>query len=142
MLDVGCSQHKSTWFFPASACPVPGKCAQILWLKTAARGKQLTSLDHAIREGNSVISHPAVHPKAFDWQAAFPEVFAQGGFAVVVGNPPYIRQELLSPFKPWLPTLPGRNGRMRIPTTVNGLGQDPTAPARGQSPPGLRTPPA
>ena len=33
---------------------------------------------------------------------AFPEVFAQGGFDVVVGNAPYIRQELLSPFKPWL----------------------------------------
>jgi hypothetical protein len=59
-------------------------------------------LDHTIREGNSVISDPAVHPKAFDWQAAFPEVFAQGGFDVVVGNPPHIRQELLSPFKPWL----------------------------------------
>ena len=28
---------------------------------------------------------------AFDWKAAFPEVFAQGGFDVVVGNPPYIR---------------------------------------------------
>jgi hypothetical protein len=28
-----------------------------------------------------------VHSKAFDWQAAFPEVFAQGGFDVVVGNP-------------------------------------------------------
>jgi adenine-specific DNA-methyltransferase len=27
---------------------------------------------------------------AFDWKAAFPEVFAQGGFDVVVGNPPYI----------------------------------------------------
>jgi hypothetical protein len=27
---------------------------------------------------------------------------AQGGFDVVVGNPPYIRQELLSPLKPWL----------------------------------------
>jgi hypothetical protein len=67
-----------------------------------ARGKQLTSLDHTIREGNSVISDPAVHPKAFDWQAAFPEVFAQGGFDAIVGNPPYIRQELLSPFKPWL----------------------------------------
>ena len=63
---------------------------------------QLTSLDHTIREGNSVISDKAVHPKAFDWQAAFPEVLAQGGFDVVVGNPPYIRQELLSPFKPWL----------------------------------------
>src|ERR1039458_1391588 len=77
-------------------------CQLSLWIKTAARGKQLTSLDHTIREGNSVISDPAVHPKAFDWQAAFPEVFAQGGFDVVVGNPPYIRQELLTPFKPWL----------------------------------------
>ncbi|MCX6914391.1 MAG: Eco57I restriction-modification methylase domain-containing protein, partial [Verrucomicrobia bacterium] len=79
-------------------------CQLSLWIKTAARGKRLTSLDHTIREGNSIISDPAVHPKAFDWQAAFPEVFAQGGFDVVVGNPPYIRQELLTPFKPWLET--------------------------------------
>jgi hypothetical protein len=43
----------------------------------------LTSLDHTIREGNSIISDPAVHPKAFDWQAAFPEVFAQGGVSNV-----------------------------------------------------------
>jgi hypothetical protein len=77
-------------------------CQLSLWIKTAARGKQLTSLDHTIREGNSVISDPAVHPKAFDWQAAFPEVFAQGGFDVLVGNPPYIRQELLTSIKPWL----------------------------------------
>jgi SAM-dependent methyltransferase len=76
-------------------------CQLSLWIKTAARGKQLTSLDHTIREGNSVISDPAVNPKAFDWQAAFPEVFAQGGFDIVVGNPPYIRQELLAPFKPY-----------------------------------------
>ena len=40
------------------------------------RGKQLTSLNHTIREGNSVTSAPALHPKAFDWQAAFPGVFA------------------------------------------------------------------
>jgi hypothetical protein len=77
-------------------------CQLSLWIKTAARGKVLTSLDHTIREGNSVISDPAVHPKAFNWQAAFPEVFAQGGFDVVVSNPPYVRQELLTPFKPWL----------------------------------------
>lgn len=30
-----------------------------------------------------------------DWRAAFPEVFARGGFDLVVGNPPYIRQERL-----------------------------------------------
>ena len=77
-------------------------CRLNLWIKTAARGKQLTSLDHTIREGNGVISDPAVRRKAFDWQAAFPEVFPQGGFDVVVGNPPYIRQELLTPLKPWL----------------------------------------
>lgn len=42
---------------------------------------------------------PAVHPLAFDWDAAFPEVTASGGFDVVVGNPPYIRQEWLKPYK-------------------------------------------
>ena len=76
-------------------------CQLSLWIKTAAHGKVLTSFEHTIREGNSVVSDPAVHPKAFDWPAAFPEVFAQGGFDVVVGNPPYIRQEWLAPFKPY-----------------------------------------
>lgn len=76
-------------------------CQLSLWIKTAARGKILTSLDHSIREGNSVISDSSVHPNAFNWQTAFPEVFAQGGFDVVVGNPPYIRQEWLAPFKPY-----------------------------------------
>jgi len=77
-------------------------CQLSLWIKTAARGKRLTSLDHTIRQGNSIVSDLAVDPKAFDWGGAFPEVFAQGGFDVVVGNPPYVRQELLTPFKPWL----------------------------------------
>ncbi|HEU5116352.1 MAG TPA: DNA methyltransferase [Isosphaeraceae bacterium] len=72
-----------------------------LWIKTAQRGKVLTSLDHSLRVGNSVIADPAVHPRAFDWQAAFPEVFEQGGFDVVVGNPPYVRQEWISPYKPY-----------------------------------------
>ncbi len=76
-------------------------CQLSLWIKTAAHGKVLTSLDHTVREGNSVVGDPAAHPKAFDWQAAFPEVFAEGGFDVVVGNPPYIRQEWLAPFKPY-----------------------------------------
>ncbi|HJT33517.1 MAG TPA: N-6 DNA methylase, partial [Pirellulales bacterium] len=75
-------------------------CRLSLWIKTAERGKVLTSLDHTIRVGNSVVSDPAVHPRAFDWRAAFPEVFSAGGFDVVVGNPPYIRQEWLAPYKP------------------------------------------
>lgn len=75
-------------------------CRLSLWIKTAERGKSLTSLDHQIRVGNSVVSDPTVHARAFDWKAAFPEVFKQGGFDVIVGNPPYIRQEWLAPFKP------------------------------------------
>ncbi|MCG8587214.1 MAG: Eco57I restriction-modification methylase domain-containing protein, partial [Pirellulales bacterium] len=77
-------------------------CQLSLWIKTAQRGKPLTSLDHTIRVGNSIVSDPAVHPRAFDWQDTFPEVFDAGGFDVVVGNPPYVRQELLSPIKPYL----------------------------------------
>jgi hypothetical protein len=29
----------------------------------------------------------------FEWQNAFPQVFANGGFDAVIGNPPYVRQE-------------------------------------------------
>jgi len=75
-------------------------CRLSLWIKTAQRGKPLTSLDHNIRCGNSLVADATVHPKAFDWQAAFPEVFAQNGFDVAIGNPPYVRQELLGPYKP------------------------------------------
>lgn len=74
-----------------------------LWLKTAERGKTLTYLDDNIKVGNSIIADPAFDPAyAFDWEVAFPAVFASGGFDVVIGNPPYVRQELLTPFKPYL----------------------------------------
>jgi len=77
-------------------------CRLSLWIKTAQYGKVLTSLDHTIRVGNSVVADPAVHPKALDWPAAFPEVFKAGGFDVVVGNPPYVRQEWIADIKPYL----------------------------------------
>ncbi len=32
---------------------------------------------------------------AFDWKTEFPQVFIQGGFDVVMGNPPYIRMNFL-----------------------------------------------
>jgi type I restriction-modification system DNA methylase subunit len=74
-------------------------CKLSLWIKTAQRGKILTDLDKTIRVGNSVVNDPAIDPKAFSWRAAFAEVFAAGGFDVVVANPPYIRQEWLAPYK-------------------------------------------
>lgn len=68
-----------------------------LWLQTANPGRPLTSLDHSIRTGNSLIADPAVAgDRAFDWNEAFPEAFENGGFDVVVGNPPYVRPRNLT----------------------------------------------
>jgi len=62
-----------------------------LWLRTAQKGRKLTSLNHNIKCGNSLIDDPGVAgDKAFDWEAEFPSVFENGGFDVVIGNPPYL----------------------------------------------------
>lgn len=73
-----------------------------LWLKTAEQGKALTNLDSSIRCGNSVVADSTFSKQAFIWQEQFPKVFADGGFDVVLGNPPYVRMELLKPIKPYL----------------------------------------
>ncbi|HSR67733.1 MAG TPA: N-6 DNA methylase [Acidobacteriota bacterium] len=75
-------------------------CRLSLWIKTAKRGRILTSLDHTIRVGNSIVDDPQLDARAFDFQSSFPEALQEaGGFDVVLGNPPYIRQELLKPIK-------------------------------------------
>lgn len=62
-----------------------------LWLRTAKPHRKLNSLNDNIKCGNSLISDPAVAgDKAFDWSREFPQVFAKGGFDVVIGNPPYV----------------------------------------------------
>ncbi|PRM98926.1 Eco57I restriction-modification methylase domain-containing protein [Aliarcobacter cryaerophilus] len=61
-----------------------------LWLRTAKRGRPLTKLVNKIKCGNSLIDDKNVVPNAFVWQDEFKEVFENGGFDVVIGNPPYI----------------------------------------------------
>ena len=67
------------------------------------KGK-LPSLDKNIKNGNSLISGTDKElekyfgknfrdKKPFNWKEEFPEVFKQGGFDVIIGNPPYIRPE-------------------------------------------------
>lgn len=75
-----------------------------LWIKTARRGKVLDSLDANLRVGDSLIedSSFAYRSHGFEWKTAFPDIFAAGGFDVVLGNPPYVRMELIKPMKPWL----------------------------------------
>ena len=62
-----------------------------LWLRTAQPKRKLNNLNNNIKCGNSLIDDPEVAgEKAFNWQEEFPQVFAKGGFDVVIGNPPYV----------------------------------------------------
>ncbi|MBX3318084.1 MAG: N-6 DNA methylase [Phycisphaeraceae bacterium] len=82
-----------------------------LWIRTARLGRPLTDLSRHIRHGNSLVSDPAVDPRAFDWHKAFPSVFGGSspggsalqsgvssadtkspcGFTCIIGNPPWER---------------------------------------------------
>lgn len=65
-----------------------------LWLRTLTKDKPLTNLDNNIKSGNSITE--------FDFQEEFSEVFAKGGFDVVIGNPPYVMHEFITNIKPIL----------------------------------------
>jgi type I restriction-modification system DNA methylase subunit len=97
-----------------------------LWLKTAERDHKLAGLEANFYQGNSLVADPALDPLAFDWKTHFSHIFnpdnainniavkvintpARGqnegvsaGFDVILGNPPYVRQELFTNLKPYL----------------------------------------
>ena len=61
-----------------------------LWLRTAQPNRKLNNLNDNIKCGNSLIDDVAIAgEKAFNWQTAFPKIFDNGGFDVIIGNPPY-----------------------------------------------------
>ena len=68
-----------------------------LWLKSASKNEKLTSLDNNIRHGNSLVDDGLIDPEQpFSWESTFSDVFANGGFDVVVGNPPYVDSETMT----------------------------------------------
>jgi len=65
-----------------------------LWLRTAQPNRKLNDLNSNIKCGNSLIEDETIAgDKAFNWQMAFPQVFENGGFDVIVGNPPYVGEK-------------------------------------------------
>ena len=61
------------------------------------KSKALPSLENNLKTGNSLIDfdyegEDEEKTKPFSWKEAFPEVFEQDRFAIVIGNPPYSYQ--------------------------------------------------
>jgi len=82
-----------------------------LWLHSARAKSPLSSLDHTIRCGNSLVgldfwtgragdAEARERVNAFDWPAAFPEVFEGGRFDIVLSNPPYVKLQNLMKVDP------------------------------------------
>jgi len=58
--------------------------------------KLLPMLNDNIKCGNSLIDDPKIAgDKAFNWRKEFPEIMKNGGFDIVIGNPPYVRVQNL-----------------------------------------------
>ncbi|MFH1161796.1 MAG: N-6 DNA methylase [Candidatus Jorgensenbacteria bacterium] len=88
--------------------PEATEIAQLnLLLKVVDRKEKLPNLTNNIECGNSLIegkdelkryfSADWRSKKPFNWRETFNKVFEQGGFDVVIGNPPYIRNRELDP---------------------------------------------
>ena len=69
-----------------------------LLLKVAEKKKRLPILRQNIKNGNSLIDDPNLaDDKAFKWNEEFAEIMGNGGFDVVIGNPPYVDIKRLDP---------------------------------------------
>ena len=74
-----------------------------LLLRMVYQRERLPNLTHNIERGNSLVSGTETELKKkfgaewkarwpFNWQERFSDVFTDGGFDVVIGNPPYIKE--------------------------------------------------
>ena len=83
-----------------------------LLLKVLSQKTKLPTLQHNVASGNSLISGNTEtlekyfgeewrEQKPFNFQEEFDDVFNQGGFDVIIGNPPYVRQEVIKHLKPY-----------------------------------------
>lgn len=59
-----------------------------LYLKIATPGTEYSLLDSHIKVGNSLIADPN-YSKAFKWDTEFLEIMKDGGFHLLIGNPPW-----------------------------------------------------
>lgn len=61
-----------------------------LFLKLATGNKKLSDLSENIKTGNSLIADHAIDAKSFKWNKEFADILDNGGFDIIIGNPPYL----------------------------------------------------
>ncbi len=66
-----------------------------LLLQISERKQKLPILQNNIKVGNSLIDDPSISDRAFKWEEEFPEKMKEGGFDIVIGNPPYLNIETI-----------------------------------------------
>ena len=60
-----------------------------LLLQISEKGERLPLLQNNVKVGNSLIDDLSVSDKAFKWEEELPEIMKEGGFDIIIGNPPY-----------------------------------------------------
>lgn len=63
-----------------------------LFLKMVSNHRPLENLSNNIKNGNSVVWDTKIKD-GFDWNQEFPDIMNDGGFDVIIGNPPYVRYQ-------------------------------------------------
>jgi SAM-dependent methyltransferase len=103
-----------------------------LWLHSSRAAAPLSSLENTIRIGNSLVgedfwagrqrtSNAEERVRSFDWRAAFPEVWREDGFDIVLGNPPYVKLQNLVKVDPDVAAyLAAKRGDDTYASTQNG----------------------
>jgi type I restriction-modification system DNA methylase subunit len=68
-----------------------------MFIKVAHKDSELPDLDKNIKCGNSIIDNPNNSNNPFYWNSEknFKNVFDEGGFDIVIGNPPYIATKII-----------------------------------------------
>ncbi|MBI3948401.1 MAG: N-6 DNA methylase [Armatimonadetes bacterium] len=84
----------------------PAHLGELVKYVTRSNGATFPAFETILRKAGET----AQQERFFHWELEFPEIFfdesgrplgEEGGFEAVVGNPPYVRQEQLAPYKPY-----------------------------------------